>query len=75
MKHLIVRIIIAAPISLALLLSPFLIAHLVHDRVTIPAALSAGVGIALALAVFFSIAGKQMKQVDKEWNERRGKAS
>lgn len=73
---LILRIVVAAPITVALLLFPFLIGFLVQDRlgISIPSAFLVMAGLALAFSAFFAIAGKQMKKVDSEWKARRSKS-
>jgi len=75
MKSLIFRILIAAPISLVLLVAPFFLSFFIRDRfgIEIHSAVPIAIGLGLAFTAFFSIAGKQMKQVDSEWHQRRSK--
>ena len=73
MRTLLLRIAMAAPLTLAALFAPFLLSGWVQVRfgLYIPQVVTLGIGLALAFATFFAIAGKQMKQVDEEPRRRR----
>jgi len=73
MKKLLLRIAMAAPLTLAALFAPFLFSGWVHVRfgLYIPQVVTLGVGLVLVFATFFAIAGKQMKQVDEESRRKR----
>lgn len=74
MWPLLLRIAIAAPLTLAALLCPFFLASWVHDRygTEVHYLVPLVVGLSLAFTIFFAIAGKQMRLVDEEKRRKRG---
>ena len=66
------KVLIASPAALAALLLPFGIAYYLqrHENV-IPYSISTGIGVGLAIAVFFRIVGEDMRRLDQEYQQRR----
>lgn len=73
MKSLLIRLAIAAPLTLGGLLLPFLLALWIETRFgrSLPLVFPLVLGLGIAYVVFFAIAGKQMKQVDEQWRKNR----
>lgn len=75
LKALLLRLAIAAPLTLAALLSPFLLSMWIQDRfgIEVHYLIPLTLGMWLAFTVFFAIVGKQMKQVDEDFRRKRGR--
>ena len=73
MKRLMLKLAVAAPLVLVMLLLPFAASYLLaRIGVHIPSFVTVGAALGLSMLVFFRIVGPDMRRVDDAYRSKRG---